>query len=435
MGPRRRKWRRRAAKAALAALALALLWLQGSGAGEELLAAALAWGEGRGAIGGLGGEIRDPGVGIGGPGVGNGDHGGGIRDPGVGIGGPGGEIRDPGVETGGPAVKTGSPHAPPGCTGLLSGGSGILPAAPWGSPRTPKVLLAPAPCPSPAPFLLTLVPSAPSHRQRRRAVRDTWGGPWGSNRGGTGALPARTVFVLGRPEDPRGQREVLAEWRRHGDVLQGDFTDTYGNLTRKTVLLLRWARACCGAVPFILKADDDVFINTPALSAFLAAWPPPVPPLYVGRVHWAVRPNRDPRSRHHVPVGLFGARRFPRYCSGTAYVLSGRAAGAVLAAGRRLPVVLPEDVWVGAAAAAAGVAARHSARFGGAAGPPAERCCLRGALFSAHRLAPEGLRSLWAELGSGCAAAPGLLRCRLGGALRAWGWGWGGGGEGVQEGE
>ncbi|NXD32714.1 B3GT4 galactosyltransferase, partial [Spelaeornis formosus] len=105
------------------------------------------------------------------------------------------------------------------------------------------------------------------------------------------------------------QGRLLAEWRQHGDILQGDFADTYGNLTRKTLLLLRWARACCAGSPFLLKADDDVFVNVPAVTQHLAARMRTTKSpgrrglrLYLGRVHWRVAPRRDPRSRHHVPA-------------------------------------------------------------------------------------------------------------------------------------
>ncbi|NXT45241.1 B3GT4 galactosyltransferase, partial [Pelecanoides urinatrix] len=97
------------------------------------------------------------------------------------------------------------------------------------------------------------------------------------------------------------QAALRAEASRHGDLLQGDFADAYANLTRKTLLLLRWATTRCPAVPFLLKADDDVFVNLPALTTYLASSPQPRR-LYLGRVHWWVRPERDPRARHHVPV-------------------------------------------------------------------------------------------------------------------------------------
>ncbi|XP_041282803.1 beta-1,3-galactosyltransferase 4-like, partial [Onychostruthus taczanowskii] len=206
-------------------------------------------------------------------------------------------------------------------------------------------------CSPPAPFLLLLVPSAPQHRQRRLAVRRTWGGSWP---GPPDAPPARTVFVLGTPQDPQSQRELLAEWRQHGDILQGDFGDSYGNLSRKTLLLLRWGRACCGGAPFLLKADDDAFVNVPAVATYLAAWRGAPARLYLGRVHWRVAPNRDPRSRHYVAESAFPMSRYPPYCSGTAYVLSRQAAGAVLGAARAVPLALPEDVWVGVSARRAG---------------------------------------------------------------------------------
>ncbi|NWV47121.1 B3GT5 galactosyltransferase, partial [Daphoenositta chrysoptera] len=73
----------------------------------------------------------------------------------------------------------------------------------------------PPPCAPPAPFLLILVASAPSHTQQRLAVRDTWGGPWDS----AGTPPARTLFVLGVPSVATEQRRLLAESRQHGDIL------------------------------------------------------------------------------------------------------------------------------------------------------------------------------------------------------------------------
>uniref|UniRef100_A0A8U8AST2 Hexosyltransferase n=1 Tax=Geospiza parvula TaxID=87175 RepID=A0A8U8AST2_GEOPR len=298
---------------------------------------------------------------------------------------------------GGPGVGTGAPPPPPGCLALLSGGSGDLPGPPRGSPRPPKVLLSPPPCSPPAPFLLILVPSAPPHLQRRLAVRDTWGEHSGAGKRAPCGAP---VFVLGNPRDPQTQRELLAESRQHGDILQGDFGDSYANLTRKTLLLLRWARACCAAAPFLLKADDSVAVRVPLCDT---------PGDMAGRA----------RPRHHVPEALYPLSRYPPYCSGTAYVLSRRAAGAVLAAGAAVSLALPEDVWVGVAARRAGVAARHSARFAGSARFPAERCCLGRALFSAHRLRPAELRAAWGRLPGlpgGCGglwAVLGLLRCRL----------------------
>lgn len=277
--------------------------------------------------------------------------------------------------------------------------------------------MSPPGCGDPAPFLLLLVPSAPAHFAQRQAVRDTWGG--------SGGLPTRTLFGLGVPAEGEavGAAAVLAEARRHGDVVQGAFADTYANLTRKTLLLLGWAAARCPGARFVLKADDDAFVHVPGLLALLRGWRTPAR-LYLGRVHWRVRPERDPRGRHHVPASLYAAAAFPPYCSGSAYVLSAPAVLAVLAAAPRVPPVGPEDVFVGLCARRAGVAPRHSARMAGAARFPLDPCCYGGVLLSAHRLRPPELRRAW-ELAQGGAAACsplqrvlGVLRCKALAALQ-----------------
>ncbi|XP_010725819.1 beta-1,3-galactosyltransferase 4, partial [Meleagris gallopavo] len=151
---------------------------------------------------------------------------------------------------------------------------------------------------------------------------------------------------------------LRTEWQRFGDVLQGSFWDTYANLTQKTLLLLGWAARFCPAAQFVLKADDDSFIHTPALLAHLRSAPSPPPLYYMGRVHYGVSPNRDPRSRHHVPAWLYAPSSFPPYCSGSAYVLSMDAVLEVLRVAPSVPKVIPEDVFIGLCAERAGIHAR-----------------------------------------------------------------------------
>ncbi|XP_062495915.1 beta-1,3-galactosyltransferase 4 [Pezoporus occidentalis] len=375
------------------------------------------------------------------------------------------------------ALDAGVPVGPNGADPLPLGNVSTYPAS-------IPILLSPEPCGPSGPFLLVLVPSAAEHAEQRQAVRDTWGR-------GTPPKPPktlqnapqmpetprnapetpenapetpknapktprnapetpenapetpqnapeepetapetpsmRTIFVVGLPGSRAAWRALREEWLRHGDVLQGAFPDAYGTLTLKTLLLLRWASRRCPGARFLLKADDDVFVNVPALARHLRA--PTLPRrLYLGRVHWWVPPNRDPSSRHHVPAALYPASRFPPYCSGTAYVLSRAAALAVLAAAPHVPFVGPEDVWVGLCARRAGLAPRHTARLAGAMRVPLDGCCYGEVMFSAHRLRPDDMREVWGVLtggGNGCGAlerALGVLRCRVMAARAGGGW-------------
>ncbi|XP_026580170.1 beta-1,3-galactosyltransferase 4-like [Pseudonaja textilis] len=279
-------------------------------------------------------------------------------------------------------------------------------AAAFPPPLPASFSLSPPACgPSSAavPGLLVLVPSAPEHGARRSAVRRSWGSAREA-----GGLTVRTVFALGLPREASVQEALEREAAEHGDLLQGRFADTYGNLTLKTLAMLGWAASRCPGARFVLKADDDVFVNLPGLARHLRALqeeePGGTPAVYLGRLHWRVAPDRDPGSRHYVPARLYPPPAFPPYCSGTAYVLSGRAASAVLAASRHLPLVPVEDVFVGLCARRAGLIPRHSARLAGSARYPPDACCYRELLFSVHGVSPGRMVAMWAEPERPCSA-------------------------------
>ena len=54
------------------------------------------------------------------------------------------------------------------------------------------------------------------------------------------------------------QRRLGEEWRRHGDILQERFPDTYTNLTVKSLMMLKWHQTSCQGARYLLKADDDM---------------------------------------------------------------------------------------------------------------------------------------------------------------------------------
>jgi len=55
--------------------------------------------------------------------------------------------------------------------------------------------------------------------------------------------------------------QINAEFKKHGDLVQGSFIDSYKNLTLKAVLGLRWMSQYCSEAPFAIKTDDDTFLN------------------------------------------------------------------------------------------------------------------------------------------------------------------------------
>ncbi|XP_046574631.1 UDP-GalNAc:beta-1,3-N-acetylgalactosaminyltransferase 1-like [Haliotis rubra] len=55
---------------------------------------------------------------------------------------------------------------------------------------------------------------------------------------------------------------MAEEHRKYGDVIQGNFFDTYENLTLKVVTGFQWIARYCPNVSVVAKIDDDVFVDT-----------------------------------------------------------------------------------------------------------------------------------------------------------------------------
>ncbi|CAM4618401.1 unnamed protein product [Lepidochelys kempii] len=133
----------------------------------------------------------------------------------------------------------------------------------------PLLVNQPHKCAGNGTFLLLAIKSVPGNFAARQAVRETWG-----REGAHGGQPVRTIFLMGAahgPHQPDLRRLIAAESQAYGDVLVWDFEDTFFNLTLKDFLFLGWALAHCPDARFVLKGDDDVFINTPRVLAYLGA--------------------------------------------------------------------------------------------------------------------------------------------------------------------
>ena len=103
---------------------------------------------------------------------------------------------------------------------------------------------------------LIIVHSSTYHFQRRRIIRETWG-----NKNIFKSVNLRIVFFLGLTKNKTTQELIENESVVYGDVVQGNFLDSYHNLTHKGVLAYRWIEEFCQRAEMIVKVDDDVFLN------------------------------------------------------------------------------------------------------------------------------------------------------------------------------
>ena len=163
-------------------------------------------------------------------------------------------------------------------------------------------------------FLLILVFTAPANFDRRNIIRKTWASDPSMQ------IRWKTMFLLGQPTGDGTLNEYLkAEGLIFNDFIQGAQRENCSNLTLKTEMGLEWAAKYCD-FKFILKADDDVFVNPYRLVDFLSNPDTPGTELYLGFVMYDQSPHRS--GKYGVSVEEYNKTRYPDFCSGPAYVLS-----------------------------------------------------------------------------------------------------------------
>ena len=212
--------------------------------------------------------------------------------------------------------------------------------------------------------LLILTPSAPKNSEQRNAIRKTWGNvstyctdcSEGTQHGHN---DWKVIFLIGR-KGVHADSEVENESRKNGDILIGEFEDSYQNLVLKTLTGFSWAVTV--NCTYVLKADDDVYVHTPRLIKWLSN--PKLPSrLYAGQVHARAEPVRRTNSKYFVSKKTYSQPRYPPYCGGPFYILSRNVLGGILDAARGFAPLHIEDAYMGILARSVGVSPVHIKEF------------------------------------------------------------------------
>ncbi|KAI5700077.1 hypothetical protein M8J76_001749 [Diaphorina citri] len=161
--------------------------------------------------------------------------------------------------------------------------------------------------------ILILITSALDHSEARSAIRQTWGHYNLRN-------DVAIAFVVGIGSDS-GNQIVSEESNLYGDIIQGNFVDSYDNLTLKTVAMMEWIHDYCPDTHFILKTDDDMFINVPKLLTFLVKHQNSKMTFF-GRLAKKWRPIRKSSSKYYVSPVQYSPNMFPDFTTGPAYLFT-----------------------------------------------------------------------------------------------------------------
>ena len=112
------------------------------------------------------------------------------------------------------------------------------------------------------------VVSAPGNFKRRRFIRRTWLRHLNNQREKMNVVGFG--FVIGKTTNAVVQLRIEEESLAHGDILQVQMIDNYYDLAVKGVAFLNWLNNNCKTVDYILKVDDDVYVNVHNLTSVVA---------------------------------------------------------------------------------------------------------------------------------------------------------------------
>ncbi|CAL8126374.1 unnamed protein product [Orchesella dallaii] len=190
-------------------------------------------------------------------------------------------------------------------------------------------------------FFMIIVHSAPKNFEERQAIRKTWG-----SLQRLGQFHIRLVFLLGHEstvDDNHKSDEIVAttddesdkgssiflkiqqESEKHGDIVTGSFHDSYRNLTYKHLMGYLWVLNHCSHAKYVLKADDDAFIDIFQLFEFLLRTfgLDPEAALICNVFPEGTKPVRQTDiqgKKWAVTYDEYPYESYPKYCGGLAYL-------------------------------------------------------------------------------------------------------------------
>ncbi|KAF0299305.1 UDP-GlcNAc:betaGal beta-1,3-N-acetylglucosaminyltransferase 7 [Amphibalanus amphitrite] len=189
-----------------------------------------------------------------------------------------------------------------------------------------------------------VVHSDPRRPEVRQAIRDS--------------LPAvelaqlglRRAFMLAeastklREDDTTiSQFAVAAENALYHDIVQGDFHDSYYNLTYKHIMALDWATTLCPQARHIIKMDDDIAYNVYEVLHLLEKTPDNG---YLGGNAFRTSKPYRGNSKWHVSLEEWPKEYYPPYVSGWLYIVSQDVARAMVRRSTEVPLFWIDDLFI-----------------------------------------------------------------------------------------
>jgi hypothetical protein len=153
---------------------------------------------------------------------------------------------------------------------------------------------------------------SPHSFHKRQLIRNTWANKT------LFSSKLRVVFIVGKSKDEEINAQIENEFNTNQDILQLKFIDSYFKITKKVMLGFKWIHARCSNVMYVLRINEDVFVNTFAMIHLFETEIRYKPRQIYG---WLVKNfttyvNRKENEKFYVSRDDYACGQYPDYPSG-----------------------------------------------------------------------------------------------------------------------
>lgn len=215
----------------------------------------------------------------------------------------------------------------------------------------PKIIRIPAPynisdlnyiiesdaCNGNKPYLVVIVPSHPNHTATRTLLRQIY------NQNFRQGL-VQVVFMFGNTTDPEKQERIEAESQHYGDILQGDFIDSYRSISHLHLLGINWVTTFCQQTSFVMESDDDIFVNIKQILINIDKLGNGTY-MYCDPIYEAA-PSRNSYNKYFVSEDEYSGTYYPTYCNGWSIVYPVHMAHKLIDVVSSVPFFWMSDVYI-----------------------------------------------------------------------------------------
>ncbi|XP_045162176.2 beta-1,3-galactosyltransferase 1-like [Mercenaria mercenaria] len=189
--------------------------------------------------------------------------------------------------------------------------------------------------------------------EKRQTIRQTWLTIANGN-----TANVRYVFLLGKVKDELLTKDVAQENILYQDILKEDFVDTYENQTLKTIMGFKWIAKYCRTAKYVMKSDDDTFINVPNLLKYIKKSGKDLQKQLAGSCS-NDGPIRELDSKWYASEQDYKESLYPWHCSGSGYFTSFPIIEKIYKISPYVPFFWIEDIYVSLCFRKVGGTVRH----------------------------------------------------------------------------